>query len=240
MKMTRWTALLLSAVVLVSPMLPGSIVMAYEKMNAPNAYYHGPRDGKKRIALTFDDGPHPSFTGKILDVLAEYHVHATFFMIGENLDYYGAIAPRVAQEGHEIGVHTYHHECIRKMSKAALAEDLRKTEQKIREITGAAPHLIRPPQGACSRENCDAAAAAGYSVIFWSIDTKDWAGNDADRIVSNTLKTIQSGDIMLFHDYVCCHNTTIAALRQLIPALQKQGYTLCTVSELLGIPSEVQ
>lgn len=188
--------------------------------------------GKKLIALTFDDGPHPRYTNKILDVLMEYGIKATFFEVGENVRYYSETAQRVAREGHEIGNHTNTHPHLKGIDRASLTREVELCDNAIESVTGKKTKLFRPPEGVV--EECVKVMAheKNYSLVLWDIDTKDWAGTDCNVIVKNVLDNAKNGSIILMHDYISkkCH--TVEALKTIVPALIKRGYTFVTVSEL--------
>lgn len=196
--------------------------------------YHCSHTDEKVIALTFDDGPHPRYTREILALLDKYGIRATFFMIGENISNYPETAKMVFDAGHEIGNHTDTHPCIRHIKSSSIAEEMRTAERKIVDLTGEKPKLFRPPEGLCSHEICQIAEQMDYSVILWTVDTRDWAGTPTKVITDGVMKRVRGGDILLFHDYVSRRGHTLDALRKLIPALQAEGYTFLTVSELLA------
>lgn len=218
---------------LTSLFLAFSIVFAlYFTAEAKNGFSHGEREGR-RIALSFDDGPHPSFTPKILSLLEKYGIKATFFMIGCNVANYPEVAKRVAAAGHEIGNHTYTHPHMKQLSLEELLGEVRRTEDVLRENGIEKPRLFRPPEGFRSGEQVRILEEEGYQTIIWSLDTKDWAGKAVADIVSVVLNDVQGGDVLLFHDYTSRNNTTITALEQLIPRLLEDGYEFVTVSELM-------
>ena len=190
---------------------------------------------KNYIALTFDDGPHPIYTDRILQVLAEYGVRATFFQIGENLIYYGATATRVADAGHEIGNHTYTHRNLQKLKDPSIVEEILLCERAIKETVGVMPRLFRPPEGTKETRLCNILEGLGYTPIYWSVDTYDWKGKSAEQIADGVIKTVKSGDIILMHDYTSLKSQADKALRIIIPTLLKQGYRFVTVSELLSL-----
>ena len=200
---------------------------------SPIRTYRSVDTDAKRIALTFDDGPHPHQTREILDVLAKYDVRATFFMVGENVVNYPDAAKAVAQAGHEIGNHTFSH-CRVSASKAEeLEHEMERCEEVIEECCGCETRLFRPPEGCITPfvESC--AVEEDYSLILWSLDTRDWEGRSAEAITRAVLKEIRPGAIVLMHDYIGKNAHTAEALRLLIPQLLQNGYELVSVSELL-------
>lgn len=200
--------------------------------NAKNVYSHGTRE-EKVIALTFDDGPHPVYTDKILDVLARYNAKATFFVIGVNVKNYPEPFLRAVGEGHEIGNHTYDHKNLRGIGCDAVIEQLARSADLVYRLSDYGVSLMRPPQGAMDEELLSVAEELGYRVIIWDVDTRDWASEPSEKIVQNVLKNADNGDIILFHDYHVGATNTVDALNVIIPTLQKQGYRFVTVSELL-------
>ena len=188
---------------------------------------------EQKIALTFDDGPHPTYTDEILDILREYHVKATFFLVGENAEWYPEIVAREAREGHELGNHSYSHVDLKKADRAAVCREIDEAERAIWENFEYRPHLLRPPGGCYGDTLVKVAADRDYTLVCWSIDTRDWAHTPVDVIVKNVLDHAASGDILLFHDYIAGNSSTPDALRILIPKLLAQGYEFVTVSELM-------
>ena len=205
--------------------------------DASNGVYYScrPCDGELKIALTFDDGPHPRKTLQILDILAEYKIRATFFLIGENVEYYPEAAKRIISEGHEIGNHTYSHpHNMNKTDKNEIFREMEACEKSIYKVLGCKTTLFRPPEGVVDEYIRTAALSRGYNVILWSIDTRDWAGASVDTIISGIVKNISPGDIILMHDYTGKHAHTIEALRIMIPKLLEMGYSFVSVSDLIN------
>ncbi len=200
--------------------------------------YRSVRTDRRVIALTFDDGPHPIRTPAILGILEKFGVRATFFMIGENIDDYRSAAEQVVKGGHEIGNHTDTHPHLSKTGEKTLQGELLRAEEKIRALTGETPLVFRPPEGSCPTGLGALAAARGYSVILWTVDTRDWAGVSADEIERTVMKNVREGAILLFHDYTSGKSHTVEALRRIIPSLIEKGYSFVTVSELLALESE--
>ena len=194
-------------------------------------------DAGKYLALTFDDGPHPTQTDEILAVLAKYDVKATFFEIGENIAANPEIAKRVCEAGHEIGNHTYSHPNLSKLSADALRKEITDTQTLLEEQCGVTPTLFRPPGGNGSDETVKLVTELGYRYVLWSwkVDTRDWAAVPVDSVVNTVLNNVKGGDVVLFHDYVVGKSPTAKALEILIPALREQGYEFVTVSELMSL-----
>lgn len=194
-------------------------------------YACGRTDGQS-IALTFDDGPHGEYTEQILDILAEYGVKATFFVIGENAERYPELIRRMKKEGHAVGNHTYRHRISCKKSGQDVLRELERTRDLLREL-GVEDPLFRPPGGAYDDHLLSCARALDYNVILWTVDPKDWCHPPAEQITKGVLDTVKSGDIVLMHDYVWGESHTPEALRQIIPALLKEGYSFKRVDELI-------
>lgn len=202
---------------------------------APDIVYrYASGGGKRRVALTFDDGPHPRYTPQILDILAEYGVEATFFMVGSNAAYHPELVERVLAEGHEIGNHTEHHYHTANMTADKLTADILACAETLSRFTGgAAPRLFRPPEGVFNEEIKALCEKEGYTIVMWSVDTRDWAHTPVCEIVSGVRENVRDGAIILMHDFIGKNSPTPAALRQIIPMLQRSGYEFLTVSRLL-------
>lgn len=183
----------------------------------------------KYVALTFDDGPSPRCTPKLLDGLKERGVHATFFVVGCQVVKDPDIVIRMAAEGHQVGNHSYDHGELDKLSPAEAAEDMAKNEELLRELLGEGEYWLRPPYGLLSKEE---AALLEIPVIGWSVDTEDWRSKDAEKILDVLYRQVSDGDIILLHDRYL--NSVEAALRA-IDHLQQQGYCFVTVEELLTL-----
>ena len=189
---------------------------------------------EKRIALTFDDGPHPRFTGEILSILSEYGVTATFFIIGINADRYPETLEKIVRSGCEIGNHTYSHANLKTMTREEAEEEILRCEAILQKYTEARPTLFRPPEGMYPTYLQELMESLQYDIILWSVDTMDWALNPSENIERTVMKQAKGGEIILMHDYVSGGNTTLTALRRMIPRLLDEGYEFVTVSELIG------
>lgn len=192
----------------------------------------GKAEGK--IALTFDDGPHPRYTRQVLEVLREYGVKATFFLIGKCAADNPEIVKEIAQDGHELANHTYSHTFLKDLTLAACCKEVNDTARVLQEITGDTPHLFRPPGGSYSDAKLSAISEMGYVSVLWSKDTRDWTCPSVDTVVARATKELVSGDIILFHDGGGNSNPTPQALRQILPIILKEGFTPVTVTELLS------
>ncbi len=193
--------------------------------------WHG---NEKNIALTFDDGPHPYRTKEILDLLDEYGIKATFFVEGQNVELYPELVAEEYAAGHEIGNHSYYHADMKKLSYTEICSEIESTENKVYENIEYRTRLLRPPGGQIGDELLRAAREEDYSLICWSVDTRDWAHNSVDEIINNVLSSVEGGDIILFHDYVSGDSPTLPALKVIIPKLLDEGYNFVTVSELIS------
>ena len=192
-------------------------------------------EGKKVIALTFDDGPHPEQTPKVLDVLEKYGAKGTFFVIGKNIAGNEAVVRRILDDGHEIGNHTYTHP-LRSGSSDALLEEAAKTTELLESTFDYSPVLFRPPGGNISGSMIESICASGYKCVLWSwrMDTRDWASPPVESVVQTVLRDVKFGDIILFHDNVYGTSPTAEALEIILPELIERGYSFVTVSELIA------
>ena len=185
---------------------------------------------KPMVALTFDDGPHPTRTDALLDILEENGAVATFFQVGQNLYKDPDAVRRAEAMGCEIGSHSYRHANLSKLSAEEIAADLKKADDAFIEVLGHAPTLLRPPYGAM---NSAVKTTTGRSIVTWSIDTEDWLSRDAEKVIASVQGAGNlDGQVILMHDV---HASTIEAAKTLIPWLIDQGYQLVTVTELITL-----
>ena len=173
----------------------------------------------KYIALTFDDGPSRKYTPILLDGLKERGVHATFFLMGKNIEGEEDIVKRMSEEGHLIGNHSYEHIQLTKAGEH--------TQEQIEAITGKRPEYIRPPYGDWNEELEE---EIGMTPVLWSLDSLDWKLKDTGKIIHQVLKDVKDGDIILLHDIF---PSSVEAALELIDILQKEGYVFVTADELL-------
>lgn len=181
---------------------------------------------KPMVALTFDDGPNPSVTNRILDILKEHNSRATFFVVGNRLKNYPDTLRRIVSENSEIGSHTYQHKSLPLLSKNNIISEITRVDDILIDITGAGANTLRPPYGSV---NDVVKSVSGKPLINWSVDTEDWKSKDPKKIAKNVLDNVQDGDIILLHDL---YETTAEAVDIFVPKLIEQGYQIVTVSEL--------
>ncbi|MBE6652052.1 MAG: hypothetical protein E7610_01385 [Ruminococcaceae bacterium] len=195
--------------------------------------YHSRKNDRMEIALSFDDGPHPRLTPIILDILEEYGIKATFFMVGENVGYYPAAARAVVEAGHEIGNHTFSHRKFGRMTEHEMLDEIASCEDAIASVSENPVHFIRPPEGQMSDAMRRVVGTLHYRIILWDVDTRDWAHTPPAEISRHILDTVQAGDIILMHDFIGHDSPTPEALRMVIPELLARGYRFVTVGELV-------
>lgn len=190
---------------------------------------------KPIVALTFDDGPTQT-TLKILDLLEQHGGRGTFFMVGYMAEANPGIVKKVAEQGSEIGNHTWNHPSLTSLSAEGIRSQISSTNNAIYNATGVYPALLRPPYGNFNNTVTDIAAEYGLPVIYWSVDTRDWATRNANTTYNIIMNSVQDGSIMPTHDL---HVETGVTMESVIPALVEEGYQLVTVSELLGRHGDV-
>jgi len=199
---------------------------------AADITYSRGSSAERIIALTFDDGPHPTNTPRLLNILRQYDVPATFFVIGNLVDRYPAIARRIVEEGHEIGNHTYTHANLSKLPNHALHQELQKGREAIIRATGTAPQILRPPYGALkTQQRLYAKYNFGYPTILWNVDPLDWKRPGVQVVANRLVAGATNGGILLAHDL---HSTTVDAIPSVLSRLKAQGYRFVTVSQLIN------
>lgn len=194
---------------------------------------HGDR-AKPRIALTFDDGPHPVHTASLLDALAELGAPATFFVVGRDVDANPALVARMVRDGHELGNHTYRHRYLPLARSRSVEHELRATDQAIARAAGVIPKIARPPWGGRSPRNVRVFQRLRKRLVLWDVNSFDWKGKPAGTVARRVLDRARAGSIILMHEAREDGQTTIEAVRMLVPALRARGFELCTVSRALG------
>lgn len=192
--------------------------------------------GRKLVALTYDDGPHPNWTPKMIELLRSKNVKATFFLIGPNVEKHPDIAKDLYTNGFELGNHTMTHPEFNKssMTTEKITKELADTSERIVEYSGqSSVHVMRPPFGQSPNKLLDVCKEQGLHVINWSIDTDDWRSKTTDdQMVANIMKNLSDGAIILMHDK---HEKTYTTTEKVIDQVRAKGYEFVTVSELLGL-----
>jgi peptidoglycan/xylan/chitin deacetylase (PgdA/CDA1 family) len=195
----------------------------------------------KIVAFTFDDGPSPVWTPQILDELKIAGIKATFFMTGEHVANYPAIARRVAEELHEIGNHSYAHHVLLYYKMDELRKDIKDTEKIIHSATGQTTKYFRPPKAWLTSREKKEIQAMGYKIVLWSLNSKDWVTFNDKYIIKYLMRHIRPGDIILFHDSGGLFNIeggnraeTVKTIHRLTEKLKERGYRFVTITELLN------
>ncbi len=208
--------------------VPNNVINVFlEKRDVPIYYVD---TDEKKVAISFDAAWGCKYTKGILDILDEYNANATFFLVGFWVDKYPDMVKEIYDRGHEIGNHSSNHPYMSKLSKSQIVEELKKTEQKIKEITNERPVLFRPPFGDYNNRLLQTCKEQGYYVIQWDVDSLDWKELGVQPVVDRITRNIQNGSIIL------CHNNAKYVTQYLPIVLQKlkdQGYKVVSISELI-------
>lgn len=206
----------------------------------PDIYRKG--DGSKPwVAITFDDGPSPVWTPRILDILAEYQVPATFFLVGSHVAKHPDVAERIVQEGHEVGNHTFDHVNIPTTSTIELSGQVLLTTVAILEATGKYPSYLRPPRGMYDARVRRLAEVLNQPIVLWTVSGQDWRpGVTVDQIVKRVVSQTKAGDILLFHDSGslianegASREATVKALPLIIEGIREKGLRIVSLEQLL-------
>lgn len=184
----------------------------------------------KRIAITFDDGPHPRLTERLLAILARQDVKATFFVVGKQAERYPELVQEIFQSGHELANHTYSHRDLRHLSLEEFDNEFDRTHNIVQSITDQQMHFFRPPGGQYDEHVVDRAKNLGYRMVLWNIFPGDHANPPVSKIKSRVLSAVQDGGIVLLHSGI---ENTLAALPELITELRNRGCIFVTLSNLL-------
>ena len=208
--------------------LPSGIRFSYSSCNVAGGF----------CAMTFDDGPHATHTPRLLGMLRDWDIKATFFLIGKNAAAYPNLVRRIVQEGHEVANHSWSHPSLSKLSPDRVRSELTRTHQAIVNACGVAPLCYRPPYGAITAAQKEwIAREYGYPTIMWSVDPNDWKDRNASVISSRIRSGAHSGSIILAHDI---HGSTIDAMPSTLPALRQRGLRFLTVSQLITLEASRQ
>jgi peptidoglycan/xylan/chitin deacetylase (PgdA/CDA1 family) len=187
---------------------------------------------RKRLALTFDDGPWPDATGQILATLKRHGARATFFVLGAQARARQELVRRAVAQGCEIGIHSWGHTAYPRLGGAGVRQDLQRCEALLRPLVGHPLKYGRPPYGATNSTVAGAIRNAGYRQVLWSVDTNDWRRPGANAIAYRILSRAHDGAIVLCHDGGGSRSGTVAAIARVVPQLKARGYELVTLTEL--------
>jgi peptidoglycan/xylan/chitin deacetylase (PgdA/CDA1 family)/carbon monoxide dehydrogenase subunit G len=187
---------------------------------------------KGTVALTFDDGPHGTYTPKVLDILKGRKAKATFFQVGSQVASYPKITRRAHNEGHRVANHTWKHENLTKLTNSAIRDTLRRTNRRIADTGAATPTLVRPPYGATNSRVRTVISDLGMFHVLWTVDPQDWrSGRSASTITNLVLNNLHNGANILLHDGVANSKNTVAALPKIIDGIRSRGYCIGTLSK---------
>lgn len=187
-----------------------------------------------RLALTFDDGPHPQNTPWLLDILAQYRAKATFYVIGQNARRYPEILRRIVAEGHEIGNHSYTHPVLSRLGDGNVLREIDRTQQVIWDIVGAVPVTMRPPYGAFSQRQMRMLFdQRNISSVVWSVDPQDWRRPGVSVVADRMVRGARPGAVILAHDI---HGPTVRAVPAALEGILARGLQPVTISDLLAWP----
>lgn len=217
------TATLLGVAVLLC--VPG--IMDYKAASMATSNLGDSAEDSKKIALTFDDGPHPYYTEQLLDGLKERGVKVTFFVLGKHAEQYPELVERMSEEGHLVGNHTYSHMQLNQKNTEAFKEELIKTSELLEELTGQEVQYVRPPYGTWNKKFEE---ELNMFPVLWNIDPLDWSSSNVSSIVRKVTAKARENSIILMHDE---YKTTVTAAFQIIDELSEEGYEFVTVEELL-------
>lgn len=184
--------------------------------------------------LTFDDGPDKVQTPKVLELLEKYRVKATFFFLGEEIEYQKDILKMIVDAGHDIGNHFYTHINIKKATEKEIKNAIESNNALIEKVTGYQPQFVRPPYGIVTDALKKVCGELNMKIILWNKDSKDWDKTPDSEIIKYVLNKPSNGDILLFHDGSKTYTNTLSALDVIIPTLQKKGFEYVTLSKLFA------
>lgn len=187
--------------------------------------------GEPLVALTFDDGPHPTLTPRLLDILSRQGVKATFYLVGDLARQHPDIVLRMHREGHEIGNHTWTHRDLRKLGSGEIRSELERTAAAIEHACGQAPFSTRPPYGGMNKRVADCIGKEFQPVVLWTVDPLDWKRPGSEVVKKRLVEGAAPGSILLCHDI---HSGTVDAIEDTIRSLRKSGYRFAKVSEILA------
>jgi len=212
-------------------MSPNRVITNIDVPNTDHSY----------LCLTFDDGPNPEYTPQILEILEKNNAKATFFVVGEFVNYHPQIVRQIVEAGHEIGNHTFSHPDLRDLSEDQIQDEIERTESVISAITGSRSALFRPTYGLYDSSTVSLVERLGYRFVTWSdgLYTRDWELRGVDVLINTIMTYSKNGSIVLVHDAGGNRDQTVEAVKFVIPELMKKGFQFVTVSDLLHISENI-
>jgi peptidoglycan-N-acetylglucosamine deacetylase len=189
-------------------------------------------DARREVALTFDDGPHPDFTPQVLEIMHRYGVTASFFCVGINAAAYPELVARAAEEGHQVGNHTWSHPYLPDLTRDQVLRQVDATNEALAKAAGGENRLVRPPYGARTARMLRWLAGHGMVTALWDVDANDWAQPGADAVVAKVTAEVRPGSVVLMHDSGGDRTQTVAALPRIIEALRSDGYAFVSVDQI--------
>ncbi len=190
------------------------------------------------IAITFDDGPHPQNTPRLLDMLAARNIKATFYVIGRSVDLHPGVLRRTVAEGHEIGNHSHTHRLLSKLSDSEVRQEMQRCQDAVGRAAGVRPRTMRPPYGGLLQSQRELVHNEfGYPTILWSVDPLDWKRPGPSVVASRIISGTTAGGIVLAHDL---HSQTVDAMPATLDGLLKRGFKFVTVSQLIAMKVETE
>ncbi|MFU8893085.1 MAG: polysaccharide deacetylase family protein [Luteolibacter sp.] len=185
------------------------------------------------VAITFDDGPHPQNTPRLLDILRARNVKATFYVIGRSVDLHPGVVRRTVAEGHEIGNHSHTHRLMTQLSDSEVRNEMQRCEDAIGRAAGVRPRTMRPPYGGLNQRQRELVHAEfGYPTILWNVDPLDWKRPGPSVVAQRMISGASPGGILLAHDL---HSQTVDAMPATLDGLLRRGYKFVTVSQLIAM-----
>lgn len=181
----------------------------------------------RKVALTFDDGPHPYYTEQLLDGLKDRGVKVTFFVTGQHAEKYPDIIKRISDEGHLIGNHTYSHIQLKDSNREIYRQELILTNEILYNITGKETEYVRPPYGSWDKK---LEKELNMFPVLWNVDPLDWCSTNTASVTKKVVEEVEENDIILLHDE---YESTVTAAMEIIDILQKKGYSFVTVEDIL-------
>ncbi|MGD2181824.1 polysaccharide deacetylase family protein [Lusitaniella coriacea] len=206
----------------------------------PGCLWTGSRD-RPRIALTFDDGPHPTYTPQLLKILDFYQISASFFLLGTCVEKYPDLAKDVARRGHWIGLHGYYHHSFPLLSPPELRDSLQKNQRAIASACQIDPHNlrdVRPPNGLFVPQTLQHIHQWNYRPVMWSVVPEDWVRPGISTVVGRVLSQVKNGSLIVLHDGKCGGQDVAQTAEMLIPQLLERGYQFTTIDEFQRDRSE--